>query len=1043
MEGTSRKRGRPRIPVTEDVIESRRLAKQRYNQRYNARRAEGTTSHGPSTETTVHFTGTTSHGPSMETTVDAASIPLRRRGGVSAAESPRRRGSIDKKKTNFGEYINFLSTTNIILDIGAQDQVCGYCGALVWAAEFTGRHVGPGPKAYSICCAKGKEAIDHRLNFPRSGDKLDPDIVNLILQMLTRDNVLVGIYKQLRERYHVAQQIPVCLRLLERRSTDGRFVNLLGINDYEFAGLAVDEDLSNRKDILVHYKQRGLERITELHPCFMSLQYPLLFPRGEDGFRLGIKYRGATNAGKDDENTVSMREFQTFRLQYRSSEGHTLLLGGRLFLQYVVDAWCCIERGRLKWVELHQSIIRSELYNNLVDSFSRGDVSAADVGKRIVLPSSFTGGFRYMQQNYQDSLALCKEYGHPDLFVTFTCNPQWVEIQRALANTGCRDASVRPDLVARVFKLKLDAMMSDFMKKDVLGRVLAAVYTIEFQKRGLPHAHIVLWLADGDKIMSTDEIDSVISAELPDKETDKVAYEAVAQFMMHGPCGEANPRCPCMANGKCTKYYPRPYTSSTTIDSNGYATYRRRDTGQTVEVNKIHLDNRHVVPYNRGLLVKYQAHINVERCNRSQSIKYLFKQTLPVVPKAGREGIVAASISKSYLWRECKVFTLLENMRVDKDVPPITVDGEVVNFKDWMLRLGNGVQQTYDLGDGTDSSWINIPKEVQVTYSGDPVKAIVDEIYRDLNKNHGSLEYLRDRAILTPLNEYVDKINREVLDRLPGESRVYKSSDTICKGSSTNASDEVLYPPEYLNSLKFSAEGVEDGLKSFSERGISPRFLIIDDGWQQFGTDNKGSDCVVQEGARFANRLTGMRENVKFQNKEKTDNQPPGLQILVNDVKKHHSVKASDDFYPRDPASHTINILSVAYNTLFFGEFMQPDWDMFHSLHPAADYHAAARSVGGCPIYVSDKPGNHNFDILRKLVLHDGSVLRAQLPGRLTRDCLFTDPARDGKSLLKIWNVNKCSGVVGVLNCQGAGWCKDVKKTRTLSIPVPEQEMYR
>ncbi|MBA0823469.1 hypothetical protein Goarm_020199, partial [Gossypium armourianum] len=100
------------------------------------------------------------------------------------------------------------------------------------------------------------------------------------------------------------------------------------------------------------------------------------------------------------------------------------------------------------------------------------------------------------------------------------------------------------------------------------------------------------------------------------------------------------------------------------------------------------------------------------------------------------------------------------------------------------------------------------------------------------------------------------------------------------------------------------------------------------------------------------------------------------------------------------------------------------------SLHPAADYHAAARAVGGCAIYVSDKPGNHNFELLKKLVLPDGSVLRTQLPGRPTVDCLFADPARDGISLLKIWNVNKCSGVVGVFNCQGAGWCKVTKKTR-------------
>ncbi|XP_074371155.1 uncharacterized protein LOC141712209 isoform X1 [Apium graveolens] len=519
MEPSPRKRGLPRIPLTEDVLERRRLAKQRSN----SLRSEV-------------------NGDNKSTILTS-----------------------NKKNMQIPTVVRILraATSSIVLDIGPQDQVCGYCGALVWATEFTGRHVGTGPKSYSICCANGKvqlplleetppelvqlltgtsrrelkfqknsrmyniifalcsfggnvdeninngsgpyvfrvnndvyhsigsllppdgltpkfaqfymydgrEAIDHRLNFPRSGDKLDPDIVNFLLHMLTRDNVRVGIFKQIRERYHVAQQIPVRLRLLERRTSDGRFVNLLGVNDYEFVGLVVDEDLTNRRDILVHYKQRGLQPITELHPCFMSLQYPLLFPRAEDGFQLGIKYRGATNVGKDNKNTVSMREFQAFRLQYRVSEGHNLLLGGRLFLQYIVDAWCCIECGRLKWVELHQSIIRSELYNNIVDNFSRGDVSAADVGKRIVLPSSFTGGNRYMQQNYQDSLAVCKEYGHPDLFVTFTCNPQWVEIQRALAATGCRDASARPDIVARVFKLKLDAMMSDFTKKHVLGRV--------------------------------------------------------------------------------------------------------------------------------------------------------------------------------------------------------------------------------------------------------------------------------------------------------------------------------------------------------------------------------------------------------------------------------------------------------------------------------------------------------------------------------------------------------------------------------------------
>lgn len=87
--------------------------------------------------------------------------------------------------------------------------------------------------------------------------------------------------------------------------------------------------------------------------------------------------------------------------------------------------------------------------------------------------------------------------------------------------------------------------------------------------------------------------------------------------------------------------------------------------------------------------------------------------------------------------------------------------------------------------------------------------------------------------------------------------------------------------------------------------------------------------------------------------------------------------------------------------------------------------------------FVSDKPGQHDFDLLKKLVLPDGSILRAKLPGRPTRDCLFSDPARDGKSLLKIWNLNEFTGVMGVFNCQGAGWCR-VGKTNIIHDKQPD-----
>ncbi|GAB4819326.1 hypothetical protein N2152v2_006372 [Parachlorella kessleri] len=132
--------------------------------------------------------------------------------------------------------------------------------------------------------------------------------------------------------------------------------------------------------------------------------------------------------------------------------------------------------------------------------------------------------------------------------------------------------------------------------------------------------------------------------------------------------------------------------------------------------------------------------------------------------------------------------------------------------------------------------------------------------------------------------------------------------------------------------------------------------------------------------------------------------------------------RVSDDYYPHLPASWTSHIAICAYNSLFAGELVVPDWDMFHSAHPAAWLHAAARAVSGGPVYVSDRPGVHDFTVLARLVLPDGSVLRCRGHARPTRDSLFADPLRDGQSVLKLWNLNSYCGVLGLFNLQGSAW---------------------
>jgi len=427
-----------------------------------------------------------------------------------------------------------------------------------------------------------------------------------------------------------------------------------------------------KRDVATFRRNGSVEFMSECHRSYDAMHYVLMFPRGSNGWYVNMPQNTASNASFEDEDegdavddeandddagnavetevdddddaeqevtrpitttraarkNISVMQFYAYRLQVRPNQG-MLHYFGRLFHQYVVDMYVKVEHRRLEYIRYNQGSLRTELYSGLTDAaVSDSTISTEEIGKQIILPSSHTGSPRAMQQLYQDSMAMVSALGKPSYFITFTCNPHWPEIIHELRNGGL-DPSDRPDLCARVFDLKLKALIADIKTKPyIFGNVIGFTHVVEFQKRGLPHAHMVV-IVDEQSRPTLETYDKYVSAELPDQIRHPKAYVTVARNMMHSPCGkDINSQRPCLDdNVKCTKHYPKPYTEETFIDSKGFVHYRRRSQSRSMPVKfgDYYADNRWVIPHNLYLVTKYDAHINVEICAGVQAIKYLHK----------------------------------------------------------------------------------------------------------------------------------------------------------------------------------------------------------------------------------------------------------------------------------------------------------------------------------------------------------------------------------------------------------------------------------
>jgi hypothetical protein len=393
------------------------------------------------------------------------------------------------------------------------------------------------------------------------------------------------------------------------------------MNDAMIIGALIAEHGSHR-DIKLCQSNGDIIFINDGHRLYHPLAYPLLFPSGQVGWHWGMK--------KSDGSRMTLTSYMKFILMHRQEPSY-IQRCGKLALEFYCDAWATIESHKCHFHRLpsQQQRYRSCSRHALIDQLQYAD--ATDIGtpvqSRTVLPASHVGSPRYYHKLFQNAMALPRRFGRPDLFITMTCNPTWSEIVTALPEGSTWQE--HPDIVARVFMMKVASLLDDIKNKKIFGDAAAIVYRIEWQSRGLPHMHMLVILAS--HINSVEDVDSIVSAEIPDPDTHPMLHELVKQFHIHRPCdtcGDASCRQKS-TDGSCYREFPKKMIRSTNLPVDGFPLYRRRGRFHTNVKDHSGIDrvvtDEWVVSYSPFLLLRYRCHINVEVAGHLCVFKYVYK----------------------------------------------------------------------------------------------------------------------------------------------------------------------------------------------------------------------------------------------------------------------------------------------------------------------------------------------------------------------------------------------------------------------------------
>lgn len=396
--------------------------------------------------------------------------------------------------TNFMDNIRSINSSVAFASMGAQmappPGYGPYCfrinGAIYHRAGALHPEDGESRKYAQLYILDSEEAAAQRLQL-HENQRCHPHLMRTLSAWMATHNSFADACKMLYEvqqesvqdacLYNASPSI-VSMAIIQDRENDPRRYNAPRSNEVAIIFQNADGEPPLHRDLIIHcrsksnHDSRKTERISILDPNLEPMVYPLFFPYGDQswGIDIPLLHRPQTLIAVripslNPRTRVTQLQYYQYRLSTRR-DFSPFLSAGKLTQQYIIDAYVKLEANRLNYIRQNQSQLRVERYRGLMDQFHTA-IDGADFlpGKALILSSSFQGSPRNMMQNYQDAMAIVRQYGKPDLFITMTCNPQWPEI---IENLHGHSAMHHPDLVACVFHLKLKELMDDITKNTFL-----------------------------------------------------------------------------------------------------------------------------------------------------------------------------------------------------------------------------------------------------------------------------------------------------------------------------------------------------------------------------------------------------------------------------------------------------------------------------------------------------------------------------------------------------------------------------------------------